>query len=100
MKKAIWWLNNLFRSHDFSEFALLGDLRKFHLSELQMKLGGRWKEKITKHTSYQLVNWSNRKSSYSVCYTLQGEFIQIKEELWKNENEISIRPLRKDFEFK
>jgi len=99
MKKALWWLNNLLTSHDYSEFALLGDLSNIHLSELRMKLGRRWKEKITLHASYQLVNWSDRDSSHTICYTLQGEFIQIREEIWKKENEVWIRPFRTDFEF-
>lgn len=100
MKKAIWWLSNVFNSDKgFSDFAYLGDLRKYSLEEMQLKLSGHWKQEVTSYTTYQVVKWSDKQSSYSIYYTLNGEFIQIKEEVWKNENEVSIRPLRTDFEF-
>jgi hypothetical protein len=98
-KKVIWWLSNLFTSSQFSDFAYLGDLRKYHLTEVQAKLKGRWKEDTEVFTTYQVVKWTNAQSAYSIYYTLTGEFIQIKEEVWKKENEVSIRPLRTDFNF-
>ena len=99
MKRAIWYLNNLFSSSDFTDFAYLGDLRNYRLSDLRAKLQQNWNEEIQTHTSYQLVTWSNSHSSYTVCYTLQGEFVQIVQEVWKKENLISNRPLRADIEF-
>lgn len=96
---VIWWLNNLFKSDGFSDFAYLGDLSKYSLDEIQLKLLGRWKQEVTYYTTYQAVKWSNKTSSYSIYYTLTGQFIQIKEEVWKKQNEVSIRPLRYDFEF-
>jgi len=98
-KRVIWWLSNLFLKERFSDFAYLGDLRKYQLKEMQSKLKGSWKEEITRYSSYQLVKWSNLHSIYIIYYTLAGDFIQIKEEVWKKENEVSIRPLRTDYEF-
>jgi hypothetical protein len=99
MKKVIWWLSSVFTPKGFSDFAYLGDLRKFSLPEMQLKLHGRWTQEVTFYTTYQEVKWSDKDSSYSIYYTLNGDFIQIKEEVWKKEKEISIRPLRTDFEF-
>lgn len=99
MRRVIWWLSNVFAPKGFSDFAYLGDLRNYRLDEMQSKLNGSWKEEITRYSSYQLVKWSNLHSIYIIYYTLKGDFIQIKEEVWKKENEISIRPLRKDYEF-
>jgi hypothetical protein len=98
-KTVICWFNNLFSSNGFSDFGYLGDLRKYHLTDLQSRLKGRWKDEITVFDSYKLVNWSNSTTSYTVYYTLNGEFIQIKEEVWKAENEVCIRPLRSDYKF-
>ncbi len=100
MRRLIWWLSYVFFPEGFSDFAYLGDLSKYHLKEMQSKLNGSWKEEITLYSSYQLVKWSNRHSICIIYYTLAGDFIQIKEEVWKKENEIFIRPLRKDYEFK
>ncbi len=100
MRRLIWWLSYVFFPEGFSDFAYLGDLSKYHLKEMQSKLNWSWKEEITLYSSYQLVKWSNRHSIYIIYYTLVGDFIQIKEEVWKKENEIFIHPLRKDYEFK
>ena len=100
MRRLIWWLSYVFFPERFSDFAYLGDLSKYHLKEMQSKLNGSWKEEITLYSSYQSVKWSNRHSICIIYYTLAGDFIQIKEEVWKKENEIFIRPLRKDYEFK
>lgn len=99
-KKVTWWLSSLFARNGFFDFAYLGDLSKYRLAEMQSKLHGRWKQEVTLYTTYQMVRWSDKHSSYSIYYTLSGDFIQIREEFWKKENEISVRPLRKDFEFK
>jgi hypothetical protein len=85
MKRAIWCLNNLYSSSDFTDFAYLGDLRNYRLSDLRAKLQQNWNEEIQTHTSYQLVTWSNSDSLYTVCYTLQGEFVQIVKEVWKKD---------------
>lgn len=98
-KRVIWWFSKLFTTRGFSDIAYLGDLRKYHLSELQLKLKDRWEEEIVVFSTYKLVKWSNYDSSYTVYYTLSGEFIQIKEEVWKDENEVCIRDLRSDFKF-
>ena len=79
------WYNNLFLNNKFSDFAYLGDLSQYHLTDIQNQLSAIWKEESLVFEKYQIVTWSNKNSSYSICYTLSGKFIQIKEEKWVNE---------------
>ncbi len=79
------WYNNLFLNNKFSEFAYLGNLSQYHLTDIQNRLSTIWSEEISVYEAYQIVTWSNKNSSYSIYYTLSGKFIQIKEEKWVNE---------------
>ena len=79
------WFNNLFLNSEFSDFAYLGNLSQYDLSEMQSQLSTIWKEETKVYETFQIVTWSNTNSSYSICYTLSGVFVQIKEESWKKE---------------
>ena len=85
LKAMISWYNNLFLNNKFSEFAYLCNLSQYHLTDIQNRLSGIWREEISVYEAYQIVTWSNKNSSYSIYYTLSGKFIQIKEEKWVNE---------------
>ena len=77
--------NSLFFNNKFSEFAQLGDLSQYHMTDIQNHLNSCWHEEVLVHESYQLVTWSNKNSSFTICYSLSGVFIQIKEEKWVDE---------------
>jgi hypothetical protein len=81
----IYWFIDFLPSRQFSDFAFLGDLHLYSLSELRNLLSKNWNEKIVIYDSYQSITWSNKLCVYTVIYTLEGNFIQIKEELWKRE---------------
>jgi hypothetical protein len=85
LKKAIYWLIDLLSAKQFSDFAFFGDLRLYSLSDLRKVLGKNWIEKVLLFDTYQSITWSNSLSSYTLYFTLNGEFIQIKEEVWKIE---------------
>lgn len=79
------WFNNLFLNNELSDFAYLGNLSQYDLSEMQSQSSFIWKEEIKLYKTFQIVTWSNTNFSYSICYTLSGVFVQIKEENWKKE---------------
>lgn len=86
LKKVKWWFNNVTDQNRFSDFAHLGDLRQYSLSELQAKLSGVWTKETEVLGDYQLVRFTSRLSMYTLMYTLSGEFVQIKEEKWLDEH--------------
>ena len=90
------WYNNLFLNSKFSDFAYLGDLSQYHLTDIQNRLRAIWSEEISVHETYQIVTWSNKNSSYRICYTLNGKFIQVLEEKWIKENLIFSYDLKLD----
>ncbi len=83
--KMKYWFTNFFSKDTYSDFAYLGDLSNYSLEEMRTRLKSTWFEETLVYDEYQMVTWTNRQSSYSLVYTLTGEFIQIKEEKWLNE---------------
>lgn len=67
--------NNVFLNSKFSDFACLGDLSQYHLTDMQNQLSATWIKETKMHETFQVIAWSNKNSSYRFCYTLSGEFI-------------------------
>jgi hypothetical protein len=97
LKKVSYWLNSHFKPSTFSDFAYLGDLKRYHLTDLQNKLKDDWKEEICYAETHQEVTWHNDLSSYTVYFSLQGDFIQIKDEIWKSENLTFTRDFKEEY---
>lgn len=82
LKAVRFWYNNLFLNNNFSEFAYLGDLSQYHLTDIRNLLGASWKVEITVYDMFQLTTFSNKNFLYIIYYSASGEFIQLKEERW------------------
>ena len=86
LKAMRYWYNNFLVTNHFSEFAYLGDLSQYDLTEIKNLLGSSWKVVTMMYDLFQLVTWSNKSSMYRIYYTTNGEFVQIKEERWIKEH--------------
>lgn len=78
--KLLFYVDKKFNLIGYSDFAYLGDLSKYTMSELRFKLSHDWKESIVLFPNHRSVKWSKGYISYTLLFTLTGEFIQIKEE--------------------
>jgi len=86
LKAMRYWFNNLFLFNHYTEFAYLGKLSQYDLIEIKNLVGSSWKVETMLFDLFQLVTWSNKIFLCSIYYTLDGEFVQIKEERWIKEN--------------
>ena len=72
-----------FISHQFSEFAHLGDLSRFTLNEIK-PLIKKCKREEKKEGDINYVTWYNASYSIEIEYDLDGKFIRINSEEWIN----------------
>ena len=78
--KLLYCADKKFNRNGYSDFDYLGDLSRYTMSELQFKLSRNWKETIVLFPNHRSVKWSKGYISYTLLFSLTGEFIQIKEE--------------------
>jgi hypothetical protein len=72
-----------FRKYEFSLFADLGDLTQFSFESLKEKIATQYSLVVKNENDKIIATWSDKYTELVVYYFLDGRFMKIKSETWK-----------------